>query len=113
MASGDGLDAMGEHQIGRCGCKTEQGTSYVMDQEQCRLVAREGQYEPFLDTNKADARRMNDLQQSAHYQQEARYEREAVSGSTISKQVRALGSFPESPVYTSSTSVTPPTTRDM
>lgn len=69
MASGDGLDANGEHQIGRCSCKTEQGTTYVMDQEQCRLVAVNGQHEPFLDTNQAEARRMNDCQQSAHFQE--------------------------------------------
>ncbi|WP_312252374.1 zonular occludens toxin domain-containing protein [Stenotrophomonas sp.] len=112
MATGDGLDAQGEHDIGRCICKTEQGTTYVMEQQQCRAVALNGQYEPFLDTNQAEARRMNDMQQSAHYQQQAREASPGISGSAISKGVRALGTFPESPEYPT-TSVTPATTRQL
>lgn len=106
MASGDGLDANGEHQIGRCGCKTEQGTTFVMDQEQCRLVALNGQYEPFLDTNQAEARRMNDLQQSAHYQQESRRIRETAGGAVMQHVERASGTFPESKQHESSTFLT-------
>lgn len=106
MASGDGLDANGEHQIGRCSCKTEQGTTYVMDQEQCRMVAVNGQYEPFLDTNQAEARRMNDLQQSAHYQQEARRIREEAGGVAMQHVERSVGTFPESAPHPSSSYMT-------
>ncbi|HHA2370385.1 zonular occludens toxin domain-containing protein [Stenotrophomonas maltophilia] len=106
MASGDGLDAMGEHQIGRCSCKTEQGTTYVMDQQQCRLVAREGQYEPFLDTNQAEARRMNDYQQSAHYQEESRRIRSEAGGVVMQHVERASGTFPESKAHETSTFLT-------
>lgn len=32
-----------------CGCLTEQGTKYHMPIEICRVIAKEGQYEPFYD----------------------------------------------------------------
>ncbi|MDQ7298017.1 zonular occludens toxin domain-containing protein [Stenotrophomonas sp. Sm2017] len=106
MASGDGLDANGEHQIGRCSCKTEQGTTYVMDQEQCRMVAVNGQYEPFLDTNQAEARRMNDYQQSAHFQEESRRIRSEAAGVALQHVERSMGSFPESPPHATTSYMT-------
>ncbi|WP_239499605.1 hypothetical protein [Stenotrophomonas maltophilia] len=106
MASGDGLDANGEHQIGRCSCKTEQGTTYVMDQQQCRMVAVNGQYEPFLDTNQAEARRMNDYQQSAHFQEESRRIRSETAGVALQHVERSMGSFPESPPHATTSYMT-------
>lgn len=106
MASGDGLDANGEHQIGRCSCKTEQGTTYAMDHEQCRVIALNGQYEPFLDTNQAEARRMNDYQQSAHYQEESRRVRSEAGGAVMQHVERASGTFPESKAHGTSTFLT-------
>lgn len=112
MHAGEGRDAQGDHQQASCTCITEQGTAYEMEFARCTLIARKGQYEPFLDTNQREARRMSDMQQSAHYQQESRRIREESNGSVISKQVRALGTFPESEPYATST-VMPPTTREM
>lgn len=56
MSSGhDGSDG--------CSCKTEQGTSYKIEPNRCRMIAREGQYEPFMDQNKGEIHRMDDVSQ--------------------------------------------------
>ena len=70
------------------------------------MVAVNGQYEPFLDTNQAEARRMNDLQQSAHYQQEARRIREEAGGVAMQHVERPVGTFPESAPHPSSSYMT-------
>lgn len=49
MATGAGDDAQGQHQDGSCSCVSEQGTRYVMPQGTCRMIARQGQYEPLFD----------------------------------------------------------------
>lgn len=39
----------GEVEEGSCTCLTEQGTRYRMAEPVCRMVARNGQYEPYFD----------------------------------------------------------------
>jgi hypothetical protein len=46
-----------------CTCVTEQGTIYLVDPNRCRVIARNGQYEPFRDSELADNGRMRDVQQ--------------------------------------------------
>jgi hypothetical protein len=56
MASGhDGHDS--------CTCLSEQGTRHVVEQNRCRMIARDGQYEPFLDEVQGDRRRLDDATQ--------------------------------------------------
>ncbi|AJC44776.1 zonular occludens toxin domain-containing protein [Xanthomonas sacchari] len=112
MQSGEGADASGQHQPASCSCVTDQGTAYALDEARCGIVARRGQYEPFLDMNQRNGARMESLQQSAHYLDEGRRVREEGVGSVVEKRARALGTFPESKGYQSETS-TPPTTLDM
>lgn len=38
----------GDREAGTCTCITDQGTKYWMDTAECRIVAVQGQYEPFL-----------------------------------------------------------------
>lgn len=59
-ATGAGEDAQGEHQSGSCTCVTEQGTRYALEEKHCRMLAREGQYEPFRDEVIGDRRRLDD-----------------------------------------------------
>ena len=47
MSSGEDLD-------GTCTCLTEQGTKFYMPTNTCRVIAREGQYEPFYDERGTD-----------------------------------------------------------
>jgi hypothetical protein len=61
-----------------CTCKTEQGTRYLMDLDQCSLVAINGQYEPLLDEDVGDVRRMGDVAQLKRLD-EASLQREAVA----------------------------------
>lgn len=112
MQSGAGQDANGEHRPEGCTCITDQGTAYEMEFDRCSIVARKGQYEPFLDMNQLEARRMEGMQQSAHYQRETQRIREAGAGGVVERQTRALGTFPESSPYASSTMLAP-TSRDM
>jgi hypothetical protein len=56
MASGhDGHDS--------CTCLSEQGTRYVIEPNRCRMIALQGQYEPFLDEVQGDRRRLDDATQ--------------------------------------------------
>ncbi|ASK96791.1 zonular occludens toxin domain-containing protein [Xanthomonas phaseoli pv. phaseoli] len=112
MQAGAGQDAHGKHSGASCSCITDQGTAYALDEARCAIVATRGQYEPFLDMNQREARRMTDLQQSAHYSEEARRIRDPEPGVTIGRQMRSQGTFPESPGYQSST-YTGPTTLQM
>lgn len=47
--SGEGIDANGEFMRSSCTCLTEQGTRYHLDISACRVIAMNGQYEPFYD----------------------------------------------------------------
>lgn len=49
MASDAGDLVDGVHGAASCSCVTEQGTRYVMPAGMCRMIARNGQYEPLLD----------------------------------------------------------------
>ncbi|WP_162622041.1 hypothetical protein [Stenotrophomonas maltophilia] len=49
---------------------------------------------------------MNDLQQSAHYQQEARRIREEAGGVAMQHVERPMGTFPESPPHTTTSYMT-------
>lgn len=55
----------GDRQSGdaNCRCLTEQGTRYLMDVDQCMVVALDGQYEPLRDETDGDVRRMDDISQ--------------------------------------------------
>lgn len=46
-----------------CTCKTEQGTSYKIEANRCRLIAREGQYEPFLDERLGEYKQLDEITQ--------------------------------------------------
>jgi len=97
MASGAGLDGQGERQPASCSCITEQGTRYVMATEDCRRVAREGQYEPF----RKQAERSDGMQIAgpSNDAQGLRVSPETVSqvnGGVIGPAPRAMGTFPES-----------------
>ncbi|MFT4256760.1 MAG: zonular occludens toxin domain-containing protein [Pseudoxanthomonas sp.] len=48
MSTGEGLNAAGEYRKASCTCLTEQGTRYRLAKATCDRVARDGQYEPFL-----------------------------------------------------------------
>ena len=62
-----------------CTCLTEQGTRYNMAREQCVLVARWGQYEPFLDSRELQRDRLDDVTQRRDLQAQ-RVEQEAGQG---------------------------------
>lgn len=49
MSSLEGLNVDGDTKPPSCTCLTEQGTAYFLPQHTCRLVARNGQYEPYRD----------------------------------------------------------------
>jgi hypothetical protein len=56
MSSGvDGSDS--------CTCITDQGTRYLMPLARCRLIARHGQYEPFIDSRLSERNRQQDITQ--------------------------------------------------
>ena len=56
MASGhDGHDS--------CTCLSEQGTRYIIEPNRCRMIALQGQYEPFLDEVQGDRRRLDEATQ--------------------------------------------------
>ena len=45
----------GEGDGSTCTCLTDQGTRYDMPSDQCRVVARDGQYEPYLQREERDS----------------------------------------------------------
>ena len=55
--------ASGHNMSETCSCLTEQGTVYAVDPNRCRVIARNGQYEPFRDSELADSGRIRDVQQ--------------------------------------------------
>ncbi len=50
---------------GGCSCLTEQGTRYAIEQNRCRMIATDGQYEPFIDTNRGNLQLMDEVSQRA------------------------------------------------
>ncbi|MDG2518404.1 zonular occludens toxin domain-containing protein [Lysobacter soli] len=63
MASGhDGHDG--------CTCLSEQGTRHVIEQNRCRMIALDGQYEPFLDEVQGDRRRLDEATQRRQLMQQ-------------------------------------------
>lgn len=71
-STGAGEDAGGEHKPASCSCVTEQGTRYALPANHCRMIAREGQYEPFRDEVIGDRRRLD-----SETQRRQLYERDA------------------------------------
>ncbi len=55
-----GEDAQGNQAERSCTCVTEQGTRYALEEKHCRMLAREGQYEPFRDEVIGDRRRLDE-----------------------------------------------------
>uniref|UniRef100_UPI003F7ECCB8 zonular occludens toxin domain-containing protein n=1 Tax=Xanthomonas sp. 0924 TaxID=2835534 RepID=UPI003F7ECCB8 len=101
MSSLTGRNAHGERVGPTCTCMTEQGTHYVVDQQTCRYIARRGQYEPYRDERDdryVDAPTQIDrgLQTLAKRAQES---------ALVSRGNRSVGTFPESPGYSTATTV--------
>ncbi|KAB7775656.1 zonular occludens toxin domain-containing protein [Xanthomonas sp. LMG 12460] len=99
-----------------CRCVTEQNTRVqTIRDDVCREIARNGEpYNPFkAPPQPAQAQQVVQGGQGSDDASGARHTQPAQRpASIISKQTRALGTFPESKPYPSS-SVTPPTTLDM
>lgn len=53
MVAGPGIDSRGESRGLSCGCITEQGTRYEVEFDTCAVIARYGQYEPYLQSGQA------------------------------------------------------------
>ncbi|AAW75522.1 zonular occludens toxin domain-containing protein [Xanthomonas oryzae pv. oryzae] len=101
MSSLTGNNASGDRIGPTCTCLTEQGTQYVLDQQTCRYIARRGQYEPYR------ARR-DDRYVDGPTQIDRGLDSIAERGhgvTSIDRGNRHQGTFPESPGYTTSTSV--------
>lgn len=98
-----------------CRCVTEQNTRLVVRDDVCREVARNGEpYNPFKSPQQRTQTTVaaND---GAHGNEERAVQQapsQGLSGSVISKQVRSLGTFPESPSKVGAT-YTPATTLEM
>lgn len=97
-----------------CRCVTEQMTRLVVRDDVCRDIARWGEpYNPFKQPASARQERQHQDEPPAPLLQpagNARVEQggAAVQGAIVSRQQRAMGSFPESPQYTSSSYMTTP-----
>ncbi|UNU12604.1 zonular occludens toxin domain-containing protein [Xanthomonas translucens] len=109
MSSLDGADARGARLEPTCTCVTEQGTAYDLGQPMCRTIARRGQYEPY---RAQSTDRFVDGPTQIQRGMDAIAQRDAQGSVAIPKGKRAIGTFPESPAYTTS-SVTPPTGLDL
>ncbi|MFI8716348.1 zonular occludens toxin domain-containing protein [Stenotrophomonas sp. NPDC077464] len=112
MSSMDGLDGDGKRQSGSCTCLTEQGTAYDISQPECRTLARYGPvYNPYRERRQ---NRSETEPQQAHQAQQVAGQggSPTLEGSVINRQIRALGSFPESEPYKTSTKAAD-TTREM
>jgi len=105
MSSNPGPDAAGNDVEHTCTCLTEQGSYYEMELHTCRHVARRGQpYNPY--------RERRDQQQQVPVQPAQPLVQGGapmVPGVVVGRRKQAMGTFPESPSYTTSTA-TPPTT---
>lgn len=104
MSSLEGQDASGGSRDASCTCLTEQGTAYEMSQPECRTLARRGPvYNPYREFAQEGSQRGYAQPSGEGVGPSPR----TGGGSVISRQVRASGSFPESPGYQTSTSASP------
>lgn len=97
MVAGPGQDARGNARELSCSCMTEQGTRYELEFDACAMVARNGQYEPFL-----RQARQQQAQPGAVPGQASGGLYQGGSdrpGSVIGRANRAVGSFPENEPY--------------
>jgi len=102
MSSNPGPDASGEHQDHTCTCITEQGSYYELEIHACRHVARRGEpYNPY--------RQQQEHQQASMQPEQGQPQARVMPGVAIGRSKRSMGTFPESPSYSASSSVTPPT----
>lgn len=97
MASDAGEDASGERQNASCSCLTEQGTRYRLAMRFCRMVAENGQYEPFRDEKDDRLLSGTDMQMS-NWQAMNRQPLNGAGG-VIPSAAPAAVPFPESPSY--------------
>lgn len=105
ISSTEGLDGFGRHTEASCTCMTEQGTRYELSQPECRTLARNGPvYNPY--------KQKPDLQPGPSPSSAAPSPPEqyaaAVQGGVINRGKRALGTFPESPQFETSSYMTIP-----
>lgn len=103
MASRGGQNAQGDIDDPSCTCVTEQGTQYDLEDATCRYVARHGQYEPYLDQR--EDRHVDGPTQIDRALGDIRQREQG--GAVVGKETRALGTFPESPAYPSTTTTAP------
>lgn len=104
MSSMEGLDGNGDRQAASCTCITEQGTAYDISQPECRTIARRGPvYNPYRE--RRQERDAEQPQQAMQQPQQLAGQggNVGLAGGVISKQTRALGSFPESEPYKTET----------
>lgn len=105
-----GKDAQGEWKEASCTCLTEQGTLYDLSQPECRTIARRGPvYNPYKERNREGSMQAQQLQQDSVMVQGG----VSLPGVVIGRRTRSQGTFPESPGYTASSSVTPATGLDL
>ena len=105
MSSLGGENGLGQHDDPSCTCVTEQGTRYELaDDPTCRMLARHGQYEPYLP--KREDRLVDGPTQINRAMQEINQRQ--IEGAAISRGQRAMGSFPESPSIPTSSYMTTP-----
>ncbi|SEP38060.1 zonular occludens toxin domain-containing protein [Rhodopseudomonas pseudopalustris] len=105
MSSLGGENGLGEQDKPSCTCVTEQGTRYELaDEPTCRMVARSGQYEPYLP--KREDRLVDGQTQINRGMQEINQRQ--VEGTAIARSQRAMGSFPESPPISTTSYMTTP-----
>ncbi len=113
MSSADGLDGNGERVKGSCTCVTEQSTAYDISEPECRTLARYGPvYNPYREQGIRQAQAQPQMQPQGQWQGQPQGQGAQLNGSILQRQTRALGSFPESPIYETE-SKTRPTTRDL
>ncbi|MFC6838835.1 zonular occludens toxin domain-containing protein [Xanthomonas theicola] len=106
MSSGEGLDGRGVRRGLSCTCYTEQSTVYDIAEGECRRIARRGPvYNPYRERREQEQQHVQQLQMPVQQSM-------ASPGSVVERKARALGTFPESKPFTT-TSATPETTLDM
>lgn len=101
-SAGAGEDVDGNRREASCTCLTDQGTRYVVEQNRCRMIATDGQYEPFLNVNNARLHRMDELSQRSRLEEGEQQRRgggvgglppteTAVTGATITAKHQVSG----------------------
>lgn len=108
MSSGQGVDGLGNMQDFSCTCLTEQGTTYTLSQAECRKLARSGpEYNPYKQS--AQQQDASPHVASGALGVSSAPVGSARTGSVITRGQRVQGTFPKSPGYSASGTVTPPT----